>query len=183
VTADWVRDNETATRQIGLALELVDLGRDPALRESVFDAVRRRGIGAAVIIEAPTYWNGRARLAELAIKYRVALMVPYSEYTEAGGVMSYGADIDEVHGRAAGIVDRILKGARPEDIPVELPTRFPLIINLKTVKALGLTIPLSVLARERTRRVMAVLGSAEHLARREVASSLTSFIDLAILAS
>ena len=61
--------------------------------------------------------------------------------------MSYGADVDEVHGRAASIVDRILKGARPEDIPVELPTRFPLILNLKTAKALGLTIPPSVLAR------------------------------------
>jgi putative ABC transport system substrate-binding protein len=75
------------------------------------------------------------------------MMLPYSEYTEAGGLMSYGADIDEVHGRAASIVDRILKGAKPEDIPVELPTRFPFIVNLKTARILGLTLPPSVLAR------------------------------------
>jgi hypothetical protein len=76
----------------------------------VFEGVRRRGINAAVIIEAPTYWNGRSGLAELSMKHRIAMMVPSSEYVEAGGLMFYGADVDEVHGRAAGIVDRILKG-------------------------------------------------------------------------
>ena len=147
VAVHWVRDSEAAARQLGLALELVDLGRDPGLWEPVFEGVTRRGISAAVIVEAPSYWNGRTRLAELAIKYRLAMMLPYSEFVDAGGLMSYGADIDEVHGRAAGIVDRILKGARPEDIPVELPTRFPFVVNLNTVKALGLAIPPSVLAR------------------------------------
>jgi putative ABC transport system substrate-binding protein len=147
VTAQSLRDSETAAGQLGLALEPVDLGNDPGPWDSVFAGVRRRGIGAAVILEGAAYWNGRARLAELAIKHRLAVMLPSQEYVEAGGLMSYGADTDEVHHRAASIVDRILKGARPEDIPVELPTRFPFIVNLKMAKALGLTIPPSVLAR------------------------------------
>jgi putative ABC transport system substrate-binding protein len=113
----------------------------------VFEDVRRRGIGAAVIIESPTYWNGRARLAELAIKYRLAVMFPFPAQAEAGGLMSYGADLDEAHRRSASFVDRILKGARPEDLPVEQPTRFPLLINLRTAKILGLSLPPSVLAR------------------------------------
>src|SRR5262245_1365303 len=81
----WLRDNGAAAAQLGLALELVDLGPDPALWEQVFDGVRRRGIGAAVVLETPAYSNNQGRLAELAIRYRIAMMLPYSEYTEAGG--------------------------------------------------------------------------------------------------
>src|SRR5262249_57818258 len=75
VTARWLRDTDAAARQLGLGLELVDLGGDPALWEPVFDRVRRRGIDAAVIIESPSYWNGRARLADLALNYPLPLLL------------------------------------------------------------------------------------------------------------
>jgi putative ABC transport system substrate-binding protein len=147
VVDHWLRDNDAAARRLGLSLEPVDLGFDPAGWEPVFDGVTRRGISAAVILEGPAYLNGRAQLAALALKYRLAAMFPFSEQTRAGGLMSYGADLDEVSRRAASFVDRILKGARPADLPVEQPTRFPFIINDKTAKALGLMIPQLVLAR------------------------------------
>ena len=147
VIDQWLRDSQAAAQQLGLALEPVDLPSDPAPWESVFDGVTRRGIGAAVIVEAGAYHERRVRLAQLALKYRLAVMFPFTEQAEAGGLMSYGADVNEVHHRAASIVDRILKGARPEDLPVEQPTRFPFVVNLKTAKALGLTLPPSVLAR------------------------------------
>ena len=143
----WLRDSHATARQLGLALEPVDLPYDPGRWESVFDGVARRGIGAAVIIESPVYWNGRVRLAELALKYRLAVMFSFAVQAESGGLMSYGADVDEVMRRAASFVDRILKGTRPGDLPVEQPTRFPFIVNLRTAKALGLTIPPSILAR------------------------------------
>jgi putative ABC transport system substrate-binding protein len=143
----WLRDSQAAARQLGLALEPVDLPYDLGRWESVFDGVARRGISAAVIIESPVYWNGRVRLAELALKYRLAVMFSFAVQAEAGGLMSYGADVDEVMRRAASFVDRILKGARPGDLPIEQPTRFPFIVNLRTAKALGLTIPPAVLAR------------------------------------
>lgn len=147
LVVQWLRDNQVGARQLGLALDLFDLDNDPGSWESVFAGVRRRGIGAAVIIESPTYWNGRARLAELALRHRLAMMFTFPAQTEAGGLMSYGADLDEAHRRSASFVDRILKGARPEDLPVEQPTRFPFLINLRTAKALGLALPPSVLAR------------------------------------
>ena len=143
----WLRDSQAVARQLGLALEPVDLPYDVGPWESVFEGVARRRIGAAVIVENPVYWNERVRLAELAIKYRLAMMCSFGVQAEAGGLMSYGADVDEIMRRAASFVDRILKGARPEDLPVEQPTRFPFIVNLKTAKALGLTVPPSVLAR------------------------------------
>jgi putative ABC transport system substrate-binding protein len=75
------------------------------------------------------------------------VIFPFPEQAEAGGLMAYGADLVDIHRRAADFVGKLLKGARPEDLPVEQPTRFPFIINLRTAKALGLTIPPSVLAR------------------------------------
>jgi putative tryptophan/tyrosine transport system substrate-binding protein len=147
VVGPWVRDNESAARRLGLVFEPVHLGYDPANWGSVFAATVRRGITAAVILEAPAYWNGRVQLAALALKYRLPMMFPFSNQVRAGGLMSYGADLDEVSRRTAAFVDRILKGARPAALPVEQPTRFPFIINLKTARALGLTIPPAVLAR------------------------------------
>ena len=89
----------------------------------------------------------RARLTELAAKNRLPTMYSQREYVDDGGLMSYGAKISANFHRAAAYVDKILKGARPGDLPIERPSTFELIINLKTAKALGLTIPQSVLAR------------------------------------
>ena len=89
----------------------------------------------------------RTRLAELATKSGLPTMLTLREYVEAGGLMSYGTSFPDLYCRAAGYVDKILKGAKPGDLPVEQPTRFELVINLKTAKALGLTLPQSVLFR------------------------------------
>ena len=147
VVDHWIRESDAAARQLGLSLEPVDLGFDPAGWEPAFDGVTRRGISAAVIFEGPAYLNGRVQLAALAARYRLAVMFPFAVQARAGGLMSYGADLDEVSRRAAGFVDKILKGARPADLPVEQPTRFPFIVNGKSAKALGLMIPPAVLAR------------------------------------
>jgi putative tryptophan/tyrosine transport system substrate-binding protein len=89
----------------------------------------------------------QTRLAELALKGRLPTMYNFREMVEAGGLMAYGVNMTDFIGRVAVYVDKILKGARPADLPIEQPTKFELIINLKTAKALGLTIPQSVLAR------------------------------------
>jgi putative ABC transport system substrate-binding protein len=89
----------------------------------------------------------RARVTELAARYRLPAMYPWRFYVDAGGLMSYATSIPAFHHRSATYVDRILKGARPGDLPVEQPTKFELVINLKTAKALGLTIPQSVVLR------------------------------------
>jgi putative ABC transport system substrate-binding protein len=92
-------------------------------------------------------YSERARLAELALKYRLPGMFGIKANSEAGGLMSYAADINDLHRRAAAYIDKILKGAKPTDLPVEQASKFELIINLKTAKALGLTIPPLILAR------------------------------------
>ena len=92
-------------------------------------------------------WSQRVRIVSLAARHRLPGMHPEREFALEGGLMAYGSNIPENFRRAAGYVDRILKGTRPANLPVEQPTKFELVINLKTAKALGLTIPPSVLAR------------------------------------
>ena len=92
-------------------------------------------------------FTSRTRLADLALKNRLPTMFAQREYAEAGGLMAYSADFLDLFRRTAAFVDKILKGAKPADLPVEQPTKFELVINLKTAKALGLTIPQSVLSR------------------------------------
>jgi len=91
--------------------------------------------------------QARARIAEFAIKHRLPSIGAWREFAEAGGLMAYGIAIQDVFRRAVGYVDKIFRGAKPADLPVEQPTKFELVINLKTAKALGLTIPPAVLAR------------------------------------
>jgi putative ABC transport system substrate-binding protein len=93
-------------------------------------------------------FRGHAKeVAETALKHRLPTIFEFRPFVEAGGLMSYGTDVSDLYRRAAVYVDKILKGARPADLPVEQPTKFELVINLKTAKALGLTFPASVLAR------------------------------------
>jgi putative ABC transport system substrate-binding protein len=97
--------------------------------------------------DTPLFTVHRARFAELAMRSRLPVMHGYREMVEAGGLISYGPHVPDLHRRAAAYVDKILKGAKPADLPIEQPTKFELVINLKTAKALGLTIPPAVLAR------------------------------------
>jgi putative tryptophan/tyrosine transport system substrate-binding protein len=105
------------------------------------------GIGAFFGALSLLTYNHRVRLAELALKYRLAGIYSTREMAEAGALMSYGPNILDFHRRAAGYVDKILRGAKPADLPILQPTKFELVINLKTAKALGLAIPTSLLAR------------------------------------
>jgi putative ABC transport system substrate-binding protein len=113
--------------------------------ESAFQAAR--GAEALLQIDDPLFVTHRTRVAELTARSGVPAIYGFREYVESGGLMSYGADIPDLHRRAATLVDKIFKGAKPGDLPVEQPTKFEFVINLKTAKALGIRIPNAVLLR------------------------------------
>ena len=130
---------------MGLRLQFVE-ARGPADFDKAFSEMTRARAGALSVVGSALFFNERRRLAELAAKNRLPAVYTSREFVDAGGLMSYGANSADLHRRAATYVDKILKGAKPGDLPVEQPTKFELVINLKTAKALGLTIPQSVLA-------------------------------------
>jgi putative tryptophan/tyrosine transport system substrate-binding protein len=135
---------EGAARTLGLHLEPVQVqGPDD------FDAAGKavRGADGLLLLESPLFTMHRARFAELAARRGLPAIYGQREYVEVGGLMSYGTHFQDLYRRAALYVDKILKGATPADLPIEQPTKFELVINLKTAKALGLTIPPSLLAR------------------------------------
>jgi ABC-type uncharacterized transport system substrate-binding protein len=107
----------------------------------------KAGATSLIVLEDPLTYGIRRQICELAAKFRLPTIHGYKEFIEVGGLMSYGTDRRQLYRRAAEYVDKILKGARPGDLPVEQPTKFELVINLKTAKALGLTIPQSILVR------------------------------------
>jgi putative tryptophan/tyrosine transport system substrate-binding protein len=109
--------------------------------------VKSNNAQAILLIESPRTVANRAIIADLGLKHRLPIISLFSRIVEAGGLMSYGPDLVDLFRRAASYVDKILKGAKPADLPVEQPTKFDLVINLKTAKALGLTIPQSLLLR------------------------------------
>jgi putative ABC transport system substrate-binding protein len=115
--------------------------------QDAFKAFARARASALFVIEEATLLPHRARILSLAAQYRLPAASTYREFAEAGGLLSYGPNLPELFRRAATYVDRILKGAKPGDLPVEQPTKFELVINLKAAKALGLTIPQSLLLR------------------------------------
>jgi putative ABC transport system substrate-binding protein len=115
--------------------------------ESAFSSMAREHVQAVVVLGFGPYMAARQRLAEIALRYRLPTFFSWRDHVEVGGLMSYGPDLSDLLRRAAVYADKILKGAKPADLPVEQPTKFELVINLKTAKALGLTIPPSVLLR------------------------------------
>ncbi|HEY5899983.1 MAG TPA: ABC transporter substrate-binding protein [Burkholderiales bacterium] len=148
VVSQWLKANEAAGELLGVTVTPIDLPIDAIDRwEQVFRKAASDGLSAATLLETPTYLGSRARLAELCLKYRMAAVFPFREQAEAGGLMAYGADLPDLYRRAAEYVDKILKGAKPGDLPVEQPTKFALVVNLRTAKALGLTIAPSLLLR------------------------------------
>jgi putative ABC transport system substrate-binding protein len=106
-----------------------------------------KSVKASPFVLKPLFGSNRRRLADLALRSALASSGPHRDYVDTGGLVSYGANQPDLWRRAATYVDKILKGAKPGDLPVEQPTKFELVINLETAKALGLTIPPSVLAR------------------------------------
>jgi putative ABC transport system substrate-binding protein len=139
-----MQEVQAAARGLTVQLEVVEAG-DPADFEGAFREIRRRRPRALIALPAARFFTHRTRLAELALKHRLPTMFPEREFVDAGGLMAYGPSLPDSWRRSATYVDKILKGAKPADLPIEQPIKFELVINLKTAKALGLTIPPSVL--------------------------------------
>jgi ABC-type uncharacterized transport system substrate-binding protein len=134
------KETETAAAALGIHLRYIEIGSpiniEPAFREAVRDRA-----DAVLVLNSPVLNSRRGELAELAIKSRLPTAYGQGEYVQAGGVMSYGPNIVELFRRTGAYVDKILKGAKPSELPVQQPKTFEFIINLKTAKQIGLTIP------------------------------------------
>src|SRR5262245_22484681 len=140
------RDMDEASHQLGLRLmDLAIHGRDEL--QSAIDDGAKSHVGALFVIDGVAIATLHASILQFAGKKHLPVISQFREFVKAGGLMAYGPDLPEMYRRAAMYVDKILKGAKPTNLPVEQPTKFELVINLKTAKALGLTIPPSVLAR------------------------------------
>ena len=119
----------------------------PRIIETAFRAASKGRAQGVLTLNSAILGSQRAQIVELAVEKRLPVMYHQSDFVEAGGLMSYGVNVPDLSRRAATYVDKILKGAKPGDIPVEQPTKFELVINLKPAKALGLTIPQTLLLR------------------------------------
>ncbi len=144
-TLNW-EELQLPARQLGLQLHSLEV-RSPNDFDQVFEAATNARAGALFLTGGPVINTNLKRIAGLAAKNRLPSMFHLSEFADAGGLVAYGPDRADLFWRAATYVDKILKGAKPGDLPVEQPTKFELVINLKTAKALGITIPQSVLFR------------------------------------
>jgi putative ABC transport system substrate-binding protein len=142
----WLDEVKVAARSLGVQLQLLE-ARGPDDFESAFAAMARERAGALLHFSDGMGLLHRARIVELAAKHRLPVMYGLREFVDAGGLMVYGPSMRDSFRRAATYVDKILKGAKPGDLPIEQPSKFDLVINLKTAKALGLTIPPSLLLR------------------------------------
>jgi putative ABC transport system substrate-binding protein len=140
------REAEDAARTLGVQLQLVE-ARSPDEIDRAFEMVARERTRALLVLNDPVFTAHRKRIADLSAKHRLPAFGGTLEYTEVGGLMAYGPSFPDMYRRAATYVDKILKGTKPADLPVEQPTKFELVINLKTAKQIGLTIPPNVLAR------------------------------------
>jgi putative ABC transport system substrate-binding protein len=143
LTMSEIRD---AARSLGLQLLLVE-ARGPGDFDGAFAAMAKERVGALFVVTDPAFIPHRARLTELTAKNRLPSIFTQREDAEAGALMSYGPSLSDMYRRAATYVDKILKGAKPADLPVEQPTKFELVINLKTARAIGLTLPQSLVQR------------------------------------
>ena len=139
-------DTQAAARELGLRLVLAPV-TTPAGVEAAFDNVVSSGAGAVIVVHSPLTVGNRVHIAQLALKHRLAMVGAPVQFSEAGALFSYGPDLPKYFRHAAVVVDKIFKGAKPADIPVEQPTKFEFIINMKTAKALGIAIPQSLLIR------------------------------------
>jgi putative ABC transport system substrate-binding protein len=143
---DMLKQAEVAARALGVRLQFVET-RGPADFDRAFSDMTRARAGALTVLPSNIFISERNRLGGLAAKNRLPAVYPWREFVDAGGLMSYGPNAVDLFRRAATYVDKILKGAKPADLPVEQPTKFELVINLKAAKAVGLTIPQALLGR------------------------------------
>jgi len=141
-----IREANAAARSLGLQLQVLEV-RGPNEFHSAFAAMAQDRVEGLLVVPDSMFVFQRTQLADRAAKTRLPAVYGWREHAEAGGLMSYGPDLNDLFRRGATYVDKILKGAKPADLPVEQPTKFELVINLKTAKVLGLTIPQSLLVR------------------------------------
>jgi putative ABC transport system substrate-binding protein len=139
-----IKELQAASARVGVYVEVLEV-RSPPESDRAFLTMVEKGVGAAILIDDATFYNERTRIATLAAQSQMPTIYGHRGYAEAGGLLSYGPNLTELFRRAATFVDKILKGAKPADLPVEQPRKFDLVINLKTADALGLTIPPMVL--------------------------------------
>jgi putative ABC transport system substrate-binding protein len=140
------KEIQVAAQRLGATLQFLEV-RDLGEIQRALDALPDGRSDALIVLPHPVTFAHRRRIVDIAAKNKLPGMYPWAEFAEAGGLMAYAASRPDMFRRSAMYVDKILKGAKPADLPVEQPTKFELVINLKTAKALGLTIPQSVLAR------------------------------------
>ena len=141
-----VKEAEAASRRLRLQVQTI-AARDASEIDKAFQLMTRERAEALAVLSDPIFISVRTHIVALAVKGRLPSVSGNRQYADAGGVMSYGPNFYELYRRAAGYVDRILRGAQPGDLPIEQPTKFELVLNLKTAKALGLTVPQSLLQR------------------------------------
>jgi putative ABC transport system substrate-binding protein len=144
--AQSLKETELAAGAFKVQLQYLDV-LDTRDIETAFREASKKRADAFLVLQSPVFSSQRKQIAELAVKSRLPAIYPQTEYTEAGGLMYYDASTTDLFRRVATYVDKILKGAKPADLPVEQPTKFEFIINLKAAKQIGLTIPSNVLAR------------------------------------
>ena len=143
---DMLKEADVAARALGMRPQFVE-ARGPENFDRAFSDMTRARAGALTVLSTPVFASERSRLVALAAKNRLPAVYPLREFVDAGGLMAYGPNAVDMYRRAATYVDRILKGTKPGDLPVEQATKFELVINLKTAKALGLMIPPALLQR------------------------------------
>jgi putative ABC transport system substrate-binding protein len=141
------QEYEASARKLKMALLSLPVGRRKPNFRAAFQTAEKERLSALIIVRSSLFIDHRQQIADLAIKHRLPSMTELHDYVDAGGLMSYAPNTADSYRRLAFYIDRILKGAKPGDLPVEQPTKFELVINLKTAKQIGLTIPPNVLAR------------------------------------
>jgi putative ABC transport system substrate-binding protein len=141
-----LEETQTAARILGLSVLSIDI-RDPGQLDIALSVIARDPPGALVLLIDAMIHSQRTPIASFAVTHRLPSISPFREFAEAGGLLVYGPKLPDLLRRAVGVIDKILRGAKPAELPVEQPTRFELIVNLKTAKAIGLDVPATVLAR------------------------------------
>jgi putative tryptophan/tyrosine transport system substrate-binding protein len=147
LSADQWQAAQGAAPTLGLRLAGIELREQPYDYEGALAQAPSDYRGSLFVMTSPFFFRDRARLAEFALRHRILSMFAFREWVEAGGLLSYGPSITAMYRRAAEYVDRIARGTKPGDLPIEQPTKFELVVNLKTARATGLTIPTSLLLR------------------------------------
>jgi putative ABC transport system substrate-binding protein len=142
-----LKDLRPAAQALKVKLEEIETQVDAQSLKSAFQTAKQKQVNAVMALAIPTFFAERKRIVELAVKYRLPGIYFQKEFVDEGGLMSYGADFIDLYRRAAVYVDKILKGAKPGDLPVQQATKFEFVINLNAAKHIGLTIPPNVLAR------------------------------------